>query len=242
MKRLIFTAAILLTFGATGFCGDPYTHFAQNITADGMKPFAKDLGAILGSGLYTSGRSLGFSGFDLGVRGAAVFSPSRGNVVVEKSGTDTAWMPWVQGEIGMPFRLDGFVRAYSNNGLTMAGGGLRWGITELNTKPYAFQSMIVVAGHAASHQSFSAVHVSANLVSSLNGVWYVPYIGVGVDRTKLTVTEADAQEIDGSVVSTTQPRGVLGITFRPWQFMYFGVAGNFLSGQTAFSSDMGVRF
>ena len=47
-----------------------YDNF-KDVTAASLKPFARDLGGLLGSGANQTARPLGFSGFDLGVRGMA---------------------------------------------------------------------------------------------------------------------------------------------------------------------------
>ncbi|HOX23354.1 MAG TPA: hypothetical protein PLL10_07815, partial [Elusimicrobiales bacterium] len=46
-----------------------FKEFGSRLTADSMKPFAKDLGGLIGSADFHSARVTGFPGFDIGVVG-----------------------------------------------------------------------------------------------------------------------------------------------------------------------------
>ena len=244
MRMRIFIFSVLLPFSAAaGFGADPYQDFPVYVTADSLKPFAKDLGGLLGSALYTTARSIGFSGFDLGFRGAVQFEPSPDNEILKKSKVKAFWFPWVQAEIGMPFRLDGFIRGFNYQGLTVSGGGLRWGITKVNDMPYKVQVMLVGAGHAAVHRSFSITHFNGSVVCSYRFPKIVSYAGMGFDRTNLVVKEAPAGSgLAGGTVSVLEPRFTLGVNIKPAQFVYLALAGNLVHGQPAFESSIGIRF
>ncbi|HBA61403.1 MAG TPA: hypothetical protein DCZ92_11425, partial [Elusimicrobia bacterium] len=80
-KLLFIPLAVLLCSQA--FAAE-YDGF-NNAASSDLKAFARDLGGLLGSGSNQTARSLGFSGFDLGVRGAMQIKPSRKNSVIKKS-------------------------------------------------------------------------------------------------------------------------------------------------------------
>src|SRR3954462_848815 len=107
-----FFAAVLLLGSAVRAhaTADPYAGFDQRADAGSLKPFTRDLGGLLGAATFHSGRSLGFSGFDVGARYGMQFRPSTGNNIMRGGGVHSFGLPWVQAEIGMPFKIDGFIR------------------------------------------------------------------------------------------------------------------------------------
>ncbi|MDD4004356.1 MAG: hypothetical protein PHW69_04040 [Elusimicrobiaceae bacterium] len=241
-KHLVLTALLtcLVLPAASAGMADGFARYA---TAGSLKPFARDFGGILGSGLYATGRSLGFSGFDVGMRVTGQFSPSGGNTIAKNSGQNFMYLPWVQAEIGMPFRLDGFVRMSNWEGITVSGGGLRWGITKVNDRPYALQAMLVGAGHTAVNRSFSATHFSGNLVVSMKTPWTTPYIGAGLDHTRLMVMEATANpELVGADITTNDYRATVGLHTKIARFGYLNAAFNFMHGEPGMEAAAGLRF
>ncbi|MDE2290572.1 MAG: hypothetical protein KGL53_00710, partial [Elusimicrobia bacterium] len=143
---------------------DEFGGFQQYITRDNLKPFARDLGAVLGAATFHSGRSLGFSGFDVGVRGGLMLLPDKQDTVLRSRG-GAFGLPWVQAEIGLPLSLDGFIRGVSFQGLTIAGGGLRYGLNKASDQPLHPQFLVSWSGHSVAHQDFSASHFGLNLVA-----------------------------------------------------------------------------
>lgn len=243
MKKYLVISALLAGFSALPAHAAISDGFARYATAEGLKPFAKDLGGVIGSGLYTTGRSLGFSGFDIGFRAAGQFSPSGDNTIAKNSGQNFMYLPWLQAEIGMPFRLDGFVRMSNWQGLTVSGGGLRWGITKVNDQPYKLQALIVGAGHTAVNRSYSATHFSANLVLSMKMPVTTPYIGLGLDHTRLMVMEATTHpELEGSDIECNGYRATLGLRTKLARFGYLNTAFNILHGQPGAEAALGLRF
>jgi hypothetical protein len=211
-------------------------------TESSLKPFARDIGGLVGSGIYTTARSLGFKGFDVSSRVAVQFKPSPGNIIMQQDGVDAFYIPWIQYEMGMFLRLDAFVRGFSHNGLTVSGGGLRWGITKINDAPYAFQLIVVGVAHAMVHESFSATHLGLGLAASWKIPRIMPYLGVGLDRTRLTVKEAPTASLLGKTVEVTEPRYTAGINMKLARLLYSTIAFNLLHKEPAFEASLGVRF
>lgn len=241
--RFVIAAVLMFLSAAGGRCADPFADFKRDITAASLKPFARDIGGILGSAAYNTGRSLGFSGFDVGVRGAAQFVADPGNSVFRNSGAEAFAFPWIQAEIGMPFRLDGFIRGSNYNGVTLSGGGIRYGLRKISDVPYSVQIMLVGLGNSATHADFSAVHFGASAVVSVNMPVITPYLGAGVDRTKLTVKRAvSSPELVESETVTTEGRFTFGLHARIAQFFYITAAANMLHGRTGMEASLGTRF
>ncbi len=242
-RGIVFLLSGLFLLAQTAFCSDnPFKHFKENISKESLKPFARDIGGILGSASYNTARSLGFPGFDVGFRAAAQFKPSPDDTALKRSGVKAFGFPWVQAEIGMPFRLDGFIRGFSHNGLAVSGGGVRYGIRKISDAVHYSQFMITAMGNSAVHTDFSAVHFGVNAVMSYKLQSVTPYLGGGIDVTRVSVKSADQTAVLGSEASAWEARFTLGFNFRVAQYGYICAAGNILHGQPAAEASIGTRF
>lgn len=244
MKRLALAAAFLITAASSAFAGaDQYGGFARYADEGSLKPFARDLGGVLGSATFQSGRSLGLTGFDVGVRFGGQAYPSKGNSILRNNGVRAFGLPWVQAEVGMPFKISGFIRGISYQGLTIAGGGLRYGLYAESDKPWAPQVLVSAVAHSVVHTDFSASHAGANLVCSAGTPKWAPYAGVGFDRTRLVVRQSTLDPLlNGRVVNTFESRFTLGVRLTPYQFTYLSLAGTMAHGQAGAEAGLGVRF
>lgn len=247
--KYLALAAVLLC-GVNVSARNVWDDFGNNVTQENVRAFSKDLGGLLGSGTYTTGRVLGWGGFQIGPRGSMVFKMSQGNGETHAQRQQTAlghrddvgsvFYPWLQADIGMPFRVDGFIRAGSYEGMTIAGGGLRWGITRPSEILYSFQPMLVVSANSASAQDFSATHYNASLVLSMKFKYMVPYIGGGVDYTTLHINRADG---DASLVGEKEyactARATAGLNFKLPSYLDLSLAANYayygLGAEASFS-------
>ena len=139
MKKFFILTALLTLLSAAAQAG--YYDNAKYLEKESIKPFARDLGGLLGSGAAQTARSLGFSGFDIGVRAAAQVQPSKANTVLENN--RTFGLGFVQIELGMPFRVDGFIRGNVYEGISIVGGGLRYGLWNVSDEPYKLNASII---------------------------------------------------------------------------------------------------
>lgn len=243
MRAIKIAFLALALYPSSAFASDPFRGFSTYITPEAMKPFARDLGGLMGSGLYHTGRSLGFGGFDLGVRYAMQFKPSSGNTVMQNTGVGGFGIPWLQAEIGMPFRLDGFIRAANYEGLTISGGGLRWGLSDVNDSPYVPQLMLLADADVAVHRSFSATHYSGGFALSWRLETLSPYIGASLDSTRLEVREAPAGSgLVGEHVTVVEPNFTLGFSFRAKHYVYISAAASYTHSRPLMTASTGIRF
>ena len=246
---------ILLAFMAVAVLGLPvqarniWDDFAANVSQDNVRAFTKDLGGLMGSGTYTTGRVLGWGGFQIGPRGTMIFKMSKGKndtthtALGERDEVGEVFYPWIQADIGMPFRLDGFIRASSYEGMTIAGGGLRWGITRPNEMLGSFQPMLVVSAHSASARDFSATHYNASLVLSMKFKYFVPYIGGGVDYTTLHINQADnAPELVGDNEYAATARATVGLNFKLPSYLDLSLAANYAYYGLGAEAPVSLRF
>ena len=243
MKRLALAAAVLLS-AASAFAGaDQYGGFARYADEGSLKPFARDLGGVLGAATFQSGRSLGLTGFDVGIRFGGQAYPSKGNNILRNNGVRAFGIPWVQAEVGMPFKISGFIRGISYQGLTIAGGGLRYGVYAASDKPWAPQVLVSAVAHSVVHQDFSGSHFGANLVCSAGTPFFAPYAGVGFDRMRIVVRQSTLDPtLNGREVNTLESRFTLGMRLTPYQFTYLSLAATMAHGQAGAEAGLGVRF
>ncbi len=255
MNRRILAAALLAALAVRPALADNFGGFQQFADRDSLKPFARDLGGVLGSATFHSGRVLGFSGFDVGPRMGMLFYPSKGNKIMRNNGVKGFGMPWFQAEVGMPLRIDGFIRGASFEGLTVAGGGLRLGIFKGTDKPWSPHFLLSASAHSAVHQHFSATQVGHNWVLSSGLPRFVLFGGGGFDWTRL-VARASALDpaLAGATVTVFEPRGTVGLKVKPFDvdpqskawnwlnFFYLSGAYVYTHGQSGAEAALGLRF
>lgn len=244
MKKLFFLTVILLCSLGQAEAADQYGGFEQNADSGAIKPFCRDLGGVLGSATFHGGRTLGVTGWDAGIRGGLLFNPQPDNRILRNNGVRRAFaLPWVQAEVGMPFKFDGFVRGISYEGLTIAGGGLRYGLLKSADTRWAPQLLVSGSGHSVVHQHFSASHFGASLVGSIGIPMFTPYLGAGFDRTRVVVRSSLYDPfLNGKNFSTLESRFTAGMRFRPWPFFYINLAGILVKGRAGGEAGLGLRF
>ena len=252
-KQLIFVLTALIFCAPGAFARNIWDDFGANVTQQNVRAFTKDLGGIVGSGTYTTGRILGWGGFQIGPRASMVFKMSKGNgddratqqhtALGDRDEVGSVVYPWLQADIGMPFRIDGFIRASSYQGLTIAGGGLRWGITRPNEMLGSFQPMLVVAAHSASARDFSATHYNASLVLSMKFKYFVPYVGGGVDYTTLNINQSLlSPELIGTREHAATARATAGFNFKLPSYLDLSLAANYAYYGLGAEASLSLRF
>ena len=95
--KLFYSFFGLFIITAPVCAGDPYSGFQQFVDSSSLKPFARDLGSVLGASSFHNGRSLGFSGFDVGLRGSYRFASEAGNRVLRDNGDELETIGSVDG-------------------------------------------------------------------------------------------------------------------------------------------------
>lgn len=225
----------LLLAAPAAFATGTYNGFID-LDRDGLKPFARDLGGLLGAGLNQTARPLGFSGFDIGVRAVSQSKPSLGNNALPRRPFGLAF---IQAELGMPYRIDGFIRAGSYEGIALAGGGLRYGLWNVSDQKNYINAMLVVASSLATHKYFHAVHFNASVVCSVNRPVFTPYVGVGVDSTSLQAKTYTGTL--GDKAKTAEMRYSAGIRAKI-RLLYIAAGATYTHGRTLLNASTGLRF
>ena len=241
MKKLVLFICLITCSFALNAKELDFDDFSTYATAQNVRPFAKDISGLLGSSSFTTGRILGWGGFQLSARGVYMPRPNKHNTAFGRNDAGK-FMPLIQGEIGLPFRLDGFIRATAWDGLTIAGGGLKWGIIKPTEILYTFQPMVIVMAQNGVHRDFSLTQYSASLAVSFKTPYVVPYIGGGVDYTRFAVESADDTSLIGRREFVTTPKGVVGVNFKLPSYLDLSVAANYNHYGLGAEASLGVRF
>ncbi len=236
MKKILLALGVMfVSLQAVRADSGTYADFPKAAASD-LKPFARDLGGLLGSGTNQTARVLGFGGFDFSGRGVMQFEPDRKNGILKKN--KPFGLGWVQAEIGMPFRIDGFIKAASFDNMAVAGGGLKYGLTQPQKK---VQAMLVASGNLAAHKFFYAAHLAYGLAVSLNTPVVSPYFGVGMDNTRLTVQTVDDPSLAGRRVSVVEPRYTAGVKMTFLNYGYLSGGYIYTHGRGLVTAGLGLR-
>ena len=239
MRIKFFIVFMIFILSPLSVFSTEFSRFSSNITESSLKAFAKDIGGILGSGANNTARSLGFSGFDVGYRQVVQLKPSLKNTVFNSERAIS--LGWVQAEIGMPYRVDGFIRGMNYDSFAVTGGGLRYGLRKISDKPGYTQMMFIIMGNMATHRDFYLTHIASHIYISRNAKVMTPYMGFGFDSTKLFVNQADDAALIGKKVYTFEGRFTAGMKFK-LRFFYLAFAGTITHGRTNLEGSFGARF
>ncbi len=246
MKKLFLSAAMiaaaLLPARAGTFSGI-FDGFANNAAQNTIRPFALDLGGLLGADDQWDGRSLGFPGFDVGAIESFQDTPNSNDTILRAAFGNHPFMgiPMVQAAVGLPFRFDVVAHGMSYDGMTVLGGGLRYGILRSGTIMKFVPNLgVSVFGDQASYGAFDATHYAFNADASFDLPIIEPFIGAGLDRTSVTVNSVPGVNGDYGPVEGT--RYTAGLELTPFPFTRIDVAYLSLHGIPGATAKMGFKF
>lgn len=242
-KSAVLAFFALLLSPISAFAG--FSDFKNVADRRYLEPLARDLGGLLGSGVTHSGRPLGFPGFDVGLKVGGMLKIDKDDAILDAADVDKFGMPWIQAEIGLPFSLDGFIRGFSAGGLSMVGGGLRYGILNVTDLPLTPQVNAAISANTLSHSQFSATHFGGNVTLSVKALIVEPYVGVGYDRTKVevkSVAVGNTNVTDGETATGKAPRFTIGLNLKPFPLFYIHAGYSLIKSASGFETGLGIRF
>ncbi len=235
--------AALLSAGVRADTFDPLDKFKTNL-ADGLvKPFAADLGGLIGGADFSSGRTVGFPGFDVGAVGMVQAKPDKDNGILRAAKVKAFGLGMLQGSIGLPLLgADVVVRGVKYSNISIIGGGLRYPILRSGTLTKFIPDVSVSAFYdAVKFDYFTTRHLSADLAASLDLPFIKPFAGIGYDRTRVEIKGVSA-EFNGMDAIVTKPRYTAGVRLVPFPFLYVFGAYTLLHGQHGINFGAGAKF
>lgn len=245
MKKIMLSLC-LLPLLASGAKADPFEDFKAEIQQQGralLKPFAMDLGGLVGANDFNSGRSLGFPGFEAGLAATVQAKPSPENRLLRDAGVDAFGVAMVHGGVALPvIGADVMARATGYSGFSIIGGGLRKSVLKSGTLTKFIPDVSVAAYYdIITYDYFKGSHLSLDASASFDIPVIKPYVGVGVDRTTLEIKNVDAT-LNGVDATISKPRYTVGVRLSPLPLLYVYGAYNILHGQAGYSLGAGAKF
>jgi hypothetical protein len=219
------------------FAGD-YSNF-KNITSKDAKYFAADIGGLAGSGVSYTARSLGFSGFDVSFKTAYQIKPSKDNKVMDKD--RSFGLNMTQVEIGMPYRIDTFIRGGFGDKIALVGGGMKYGLWKIKDDLYFVNGDLVLNTNMINNPDFYLIQYGAQIFFSMNCGAVRPYLGFGFDSSKLNIQNANDSSLIDKEYTNFKERATLGLRLK-MKWFNLATAYNYLHGENGVEGSLGIRF
>jgi len=241
MKKLILSLCLLPLLSA-GVKADPFSKFKTNVQDAYLKPFAADLGGLIGGNDFNSGRAIGFPGFEAGLAATLQAKPSVDNRILRDAGVKTFGVALAHAGVALPLiGADVMVRATGYSGFSIIGGGLRYPLLKSGTLTKFIPDLSVSAYYdVINYDFFKGTHMSLDAAASFDIPVIKPYVGVGLDRTKVEVKNVPG--FSGLSGTISKPRYTVGVRLSPLPLLYVYGAYNVLHGQTGYSLGAGAKF
>ncbi|MFA6434707.1 MAG: DUF6588 family protein [Elusimicrobiales bacterium] len=241
-SALTVLAAVFMFHGAAA--ADPFSNFKTGVQDSFIKPFARDLGGLIGGSDFSSGRTAGFPGFDVGLSAVVQARPSDSNRILRSANVKAFGLPLLQACAGLPVvGADLAVRGMSYSSLSIIGGGLRYPLLKSGTLTKFIPDVAVSAFYdSIKYTYFKGSHMSFDLSASFDIPVIKPYAGLGYDRTKIEVTGVPTAALNGASAVETGTRYTLGLRVTPFPMTYVFGAYSVLHGAAGYQAGFGVKF
>jgi len=240
MKTLL---SLIICLAAIPAYSNTLSDFQARARAENIKPFALDLGGILGGASAHTGRSLGMPGFWAGVVGAVQMRPDKDNSILNAAGVKAFGVPMIEVGVGLPLNFDIIVHGAKAFDATIFGGGARWCAFRTGTITTALPNVSISAfGDKVNHKHFSATHGAANAVATWNLPIVKPFILAGFDVTKVTVGSAIAPGVSGMTATARGSRFSAGVDVHPLPLISLRGAYTLRHGIPGFDFGLGAQF
>lgn len=237
----VFFAALALL--ASSAHADPFADFQSRVQADLIKPFALDLGGVLGGASAHTGRTLGMPGFWAGAVGAVQFRPDKNDRILRDAGVKAFGLPLVEAGVGLPFKIDVIVHGIKAYGASIYGGGLRYGLYRTDLVDSFLPNVSISAfGDKVNHKYFSATHGDLNAVATWNLPILKPFFLAGYDVTEVKVGAATTPGLSGSKATARGSRFSAGVDVHPLPLISLRGAYTLRHGISGFDFGLGAQF
>ena len=238
-----YAAAALLALLAVSAHADPFKDFPTTARAENIKPFALDMGGILGGASAHNGRTLGMPGFWAGVVAAVQFRPDKEDRILRDPGVKAFGLPLIEAGVGLPFKIDVIVHGMSFQGASVYGGGLRYGVYRTDLVDTFLPNVSISAfGDKIDHKYFNASHGDINAVASWNLPIVKPYILAGYDVTEVKVRSSVVPGLTDSKATARGSRFSVGLDVHPLPLVSLRAAYTMRHGLPGVDLGIGAQF
>jgi hypothetical protein len=199
---------------------NPFSGFYQNAATNLLKPFALDLGGLLGASTVDTGRTYGFPGFWVGGDAVLQTRPNSNDQILRAANVHSIALPMVQAGVGLPFDTDVVAHGVGAYGVTILGAGVRKSLFRTGLVDSFLPNVSVgVFGDKVNAGPFNASHGAANATATWNLPLIKPFVGAGYDLTKVTVGSAKIPSVIGASATATGSRLTAGVDLTPFPFV-----------------------
>ncbi|MFQ5864916.1 MAG: DUF6588 family protein [bacterium] len=218
----------------------------------------KFFGSLVGGGLFHTADLHSVGGIDVGLRGVVANVPDKFKHLPVFSEENFVGLAFFHGSFGLPGNFELLGRFFyfpigsdvdsnakppraadSRGGVTLIGGGLKYGLIQLPGLP---KVMVMGTYHALfvpEEFDFGTVStVSFNGVASYSLPIFTFYAGGGIDLTTLVLNE---EFLDGKRVTEKEPHLTLGAQIRPLPLVLVNASYSF-SEFASFDLGIGISF
>ncbi len=221
MKKSLALALVLtvLAPAARAVQPNPFSGFQQRAEGSLLKPFALDLGGLLGAATVDTGRTYGFPGFWVGGDAALQSRPDHNDLIMRDAGVHAFALPMIQAGASLPFKTDLIVHGVGAYGVTVVGGGLRKSLYRTSVIDTFLPNVAISAfGDKVNAGPFSAAHGAFNAIATWNFPIIKPFVEAGYDLTRVTVGAAQAPGVVGmsATANGTRLSGGVDLTLLPF--------------------------
>jgi hypothetical protein len=239
-KRLALLIVCLLSSAAHA---DPFAEFQTRVRNELVKPFALDLGGVLGGASAHTGRALGFPGFWAGAVASVQLRPDKDDRILRDAGVKVFGVPLIEAGVGLPLKIDVIVHGITSSGLSIYGGGLRYGLYRTDLVDSFLPNVSISAfGDKVNHAYFNASHGSLNAAATWNLPIVKPFFVAGLDVTEVKVGAAAIPGIAGTKATARGSRFSVGADVHPLPLVSLRAAYTMRHGIPGFDLGLGAQF
>jgi hypothetical protein len=244
MKRTLALLAVLAYAAPAAHAVlNPFSGFSQNAASSALKPFALDLGGLLGASTVETGRTYGLPGFWVGADAVAQARPNSDDLILRNAGVHAFALPMIQAGAGLPFDTDVIVHGVGAYGATIYGGGVRKSLYRTGTLTTFLPNLAVsLFGDKVNAGAFNSSHGAANATATWNLPILKPFIEAGYDLTKVTVGASRTPGLAGTSATASGTRLALGLDVTPLPFFDLRLAALELHGILGGQLGLGFTF
>lgn len=245
MRKLLTPIALALLLAAPSAHANTnqFSQFQALARPELIKPFALDLGGLLGSDSAHTGRAIGFPGFWVGGVAAIQTRPDPNDLILRSAGVHAFGLPMIEAGVGLPFKVDVVVHGVTYDRVKIYGGGLRYGLYRTDLVDTFLPNVSVSAfGDKVNAPDFGASHLGLNAAATWNLPIIKPFFVAGFDMTKVTVGAAAFPGLTGTSATAKGSRFSAGADLTPFPFMSLRAAYTMRHGIPGFDLGLGVRF